>query len=277
MGWRYSPFITTRFGYTGPLDRIELPQKGSADEEGALSPLLDAVRPSSSCTDPLLPPYRLLLRLAHLLGTCLVAQAQHRRHRRQRPVDRSRLERLGLGARSSSGLCRHLSCVSLSLPLRAQELWSGALTSRELRLQIRPSATRCATTLARLCGRSCVSSRLSLPSSSCRASLSVRLCERSRCAAMLTCQISTTAAFTSRTGRPAACPRASASLSPSSTTRGRSLPASPLSCSRTSSTTACGSPGSSGPAKASTSSSERLFSFASSSRGQVPSRSSRRA
>ncbi|GAA5945475.1 hypothetical protein JCM3775_003709 [Rhodotorula graminis] len=33
MGWRYSPFITTRFGYVGPLDRVELPQKGSAGEE----------------------------------------------------------------------------------------------------------------------------------------------------------------------------------------------------------------------------------------------------
>ncbi|GAA5893057.1 hypothetical protein JCM8208_004334 [Rhodotorula glutinis] len=33
MGWRYSPFITTRFGYRGPLDRVELPQKGSAAEE----------------------------------------------------------------------------------------------------------------------------------------------------------------------------------------------------------------------------------------------------
>ncbi|GAA5856529.1 hypothetical protein JCM9279_003007 [Rhodotorula babjevae] len=33
MGWRYSPFITARLGYTGPLDRIELPQKESAHEE----------------------------------------------------------------------------------------------------------------------------------------------------------------------------------------------------------------------------------------------------
>lgn len=35
MGWRYSPFLTTTFGYPGPLDHVKVPLEGSTEEDGA--------------------------------------------------------------------------------------------------------------------------------------------------------------------------------------------------------------------------------------------------